>query len=80
MNGTTPDPTEPARDPAAVSRLRLTQAVSLVGRWDYSRFVGEFQPVSADACAGHEQCGQGALANRQYDKHAFGLQLEIEWL
>jgi uncharacterized protein (TIGR02302 family) len=27
LNGTTPDPTEPARDAAAVSRLRLTQAL-----------------------------------------------------
>ncbi|MEA2939662.1 MAG: hypothetical protein QOD09_191 [Bradyrhizobium sp.] len=27
MNGATPDPTEPARDTAAVSRLRLTQAL-----------------------------------------------------
>jgi hypothetical protein len=61
-------------------RLRLTETISLTARWDFSRFVGAFHPLSADACAGHEQCGQGLLANRQYDKHALGLQLEIEWL
>jgi tetratricopeptide (TPR) repeat protein len=61
-------------------RLRLTETISLKARWDFSRFVGAFHPLSAEACAGHEQCGQGLLANRQYDKHALGLQLEIEWL
>jgi tetratricopeptide (TPR) repeat protein len=61
-------------------RLRIGESVSLTARWDMSRFVGVFRPTSALACAGYDVCGQGALADRQYDKQSLGLQLEIEWL
>ena len=61
-------------------RLRITEAISLTARWDYSRFTGLFHPSSAAACEGHGECGQGALADRRYDKHNLGLELEVDWL
>jgi hypothetical protein len=61
-------------------RLRLAEQVSLTTRWEYQRFVGRFRPASATACAGHDACGQGALADRRYHKQTVGLQLEVEWL
>jgi hypothetical protein len=61
-------------------RLKVTETIALTARWEFSHFAGVFRPASAAACSGHDECGQGALADRDYSRHRLGLQLEIGWL
>jgi hypothetical protein len=62
-------------------RFRISDQVSLTARWDYTRFEATFSESRSGVCIDLDDvCGVLPLAGRQYQTHAVGLQLEVDWL
>jgi len=62
-------------------RFRLTDAVSLTARYDYTRFEATFTESRSGVCIDLDDvCGVLPLAGTQYQIHTVGLQFEVDWL